>query len=151
MLFRSALFHVVTIFPLSWIAFQGSQTTAEVLTVQVLGGFVGIIATIGSGWIAARIGKRTTVGALAAMIGVFSLLTPLLMGGSPVMQDTFILLGFALLGVSYGQASGTVTANFAPRFRYPAPPSLLISLGCSVPPSPRWLPWACPPNSDSCR
>ena len=113
-----ALFHVVTIFPLSWIAFQGSQTTAEVLTVQVLGGFVGIMATIGSGWIAARIGKRTTVGARAAMIGVFSLLTPLLMGGTPVMQDTFILLGFALLGVSYGQASGTVTANFAPRFRY---------------------------------
>ena len=24
-----ALFHVVTIFPLSWIAFQGSQTTAD--------------------------------------------------------------------------------------------------------------------------
>ena len=52
------------------------------------------------------------------MIGIFSLLTPLLMGGSLIMQDTFILLGFALLGVSYGQASGTVTANFAPRFRY---------------------------------
>ncbi len=113
-----ALFHVVTIFPLSWIAFQGSQTTAQVLTVQIVGGFVGILATIGSGWIAARIGKRTTVGALAAVIGVFSLLTPLLMGGSPAMQDTFILLGFALLGVSYGQASGTVTANFERRFRY---------------------------------
>ena len=86
--------------------------------VQIVGGIVGIIATIGSGWIAARIGKRTTVGALAAVIGVFSLLTPLLMGGSPAMQDTFILLGFALLGISYGQASGTVTANFERRFRY---------------------------------
>ena len=113
-----ALFHLVTIFPLSWIALQGSQTTGQVLTVQIVGGIVGIIATIGSGWIAARIGKRTTVGALAAIIGVFSLLTPLLMGGSPAMQDTFILLGFALLGVSYGQASGTVTANFERRFRY---------------------------------
>ena len=113
-----ALFHLVTIFPLSWIALQGSQTTGQVLTVQIVGGIVGIIATIGSGWIAARIGKRTTVGALAAVIGVFSLLTPLLMGGSPAMQDTFILLGFALLGVSYGQASGTVTANFERRFRY---------------------------------
>ena len=113
-----ALFHLVTIFPLSWIALQGSQTTGQVLTVQIVGGIVGIIATIGSGWIAARIGKRTTVGALAAVIGVFSLLTPLLMGGSPAMQDTFILLGFALLGISYGQASGTVTANFERRFRY---------------------------------
>jgi hypothetical protein len=34
------------------------------------------------------------------------------------MQDTFILVGFALLGVSYGQASGTLTANFERRFRY---------------------------------
>ena len=108
----------MTIFPLSWIALQGSHTTGQVLTVQIVGGIVGIIATIGSGWIAARIGKRTTVGALAAVIGVFSLLTPLLMGGSPAMQDTFILLGFALLGISYGQASGTVTANFERRFRY---------------------------------
>ncbi len=113
-----ALFHMVTIFPLSWITFQGSQTVSDVLTIQVYGGFVGILGTIGSGWIAEKIGKRTTVGVLAAMIGVFSLLTPLLMGGSPAMQDTFILLGFALLGVSYGQASGTVTTNFAPRFRY---------------------------------
>lgn len=113
-----ALFHLVTIFPLSWIVFNSSQSIADVLTVQILGGFVGIMATIGSGWIAERIGKRTTVGALAAVIGVFSLFTPLLMGGSPAMQHTFILLGFALLGVSYGQASSTVTANFAPRFRY---------------------------------
>ena len=28
------------------------------------------------------------------------------------------MIGFVLLGLSYGQASGTVTANFAPRFRY---------------------------------
>jgi MFS family permease len=40
------------------------------------------------------------------------------MDGSPLQQDIFILVGFALLGVSYGQASGTVTANFEPRFRY---------------------------------
>jgi len=30
----------------------------------------------------------------------------------------FILLGFALLGLSYGQAAGAVTSNFEPRFRY---------------------------------
>ncbi|RYF66615.1 MAG: MFS transporter, partial [Comamonadaceae bacterium] len=27
-------------------------------------------------------------------------------------------LGFVLLGLSYGQASGTVTANFSPQYRY---------------------------------
>ena len=28
------------------------------------------------------------------------------------------MIGFVLLGLSYGQASGTVTANFLARFRY---------------------------------
>ena len=30
----------------------------------------------------------------------------------------FLLLGFVLLGLSYGQASGTVTANFSTLHRY---------------------------------
>ncbi|ASK33022.1 MFS transporter [Alloalcanivorax mobilis] len=113
-----ALFHLVTIFPLSWIALQASQGINDVLTIQIVGALVGIVGTIASGWIADRIGKRTTVALLACLIGVFALFTPMLMNGSAIQQDAFILIGFALLGVSYGQASGTVTANFESRFRY---------------------------------
>jgi MFS family permease len=113
-----ALFHIVTIFPLSWIALGESQLIGNVLIVQVFGAFIGIIATIASGIIADRIGKRTTVSLMAVLIGIFALFTPMLMSGTPAMQDTFILVGFALLGVSYGQASGTLTANFERRFRY---------------------------------
>ncbi|AJD50068.1 major facilitator superfamily permease [Isoalcanivorax pacificus W11-5] len=113
-----ALFHLVTIFPLSWIALDGSQGINDVLTIQLIGAVLAVLGTIASGWIADRIGKRTTVALLACLIGVFSLFTPMLMDGSPLQQDIFILVGFALLGVSYGQASGTVTANFEPRFRY---------------------------------
>lgn len=113
-----ALFHLVTIFPLSWIALKSSQEIGDVLTIQIFGALLGICGTVASGWIADHIGKRTTVGLLACLIGVFALFTPMLMDGSPAMQDTFILVGFALLGVSYGQASGTVTANFERRFRY---------------------------------
>ncbi|MCJ7800135.1 MAG: hypothetical protein MUP33_10340, partial [Polaromonas sp.] len=32
--------------------------------------------------------------------------------------DTFILVGFVLLGLSYGQAAGALSANFIPRLRY---------------------------------
>jgi MFS family permease len=113
-----ALFHLVTIFPLSWIALDESQSINDVLTVQLIGAVLAVLGTIASGWIADRIGKRTTVALLACLIGVFSLFAPMLMDGSPLQQDIFILVGFALLGVSYGQASGTVTANFEPRFRY---------------------------------
>ncbi|WP_159660055.1 MFS transporter [Alcanivorax xiamenensis] len=113
-----ALFHLVTIFPLSWIVLNGSQNVPDVLIVQAIGAILAIFGTIASGWIAERIGKRTTVGSLAVLIGIFSLFTPLLMNGNAVQQDIFILVGFFLLGLSYGQASGTVTANFQRRFRY---------------------------------
>jgi len=113
-----ALFHMVTIFPLSWIYLGDTQAIGNVLAIQIIGAIIGMGGTVFSGWIADRIGKRTTVATLAVLIGVFSLFTPMLMNGSPLQQDLFILIGFALLGVSYGQASGTVTANFQRRFRY---------------------------------
>jgi MFS family permease len=113
-----ALFHIVTIFPLSWILLGHSQVLTDVFIVQVFGACIGILATIASGIIADRIGKRTTVSLMAVLIAIFALFTPMLIGGSPIMQNSFILIGFALLGISYGQASGTVTTNFERRFRY---------------------------------
>ncbi|AKQ56786.1 MFS transporter [Bordetella hinzii] len=113
-----ALFHLVTVFPLSWIAVSGTQQISDVLTAQLIGAVLGILGTIASGMLADRIGRRTTLGLLAALIGVYALFTPWLLGGGPKAQNAFILIGFLLLGLSYGQASGTVTANFTRRFRY---------------------------------
>jgi len=113
-----ALFHMVTIFPLSWISLGDTQAISDVLAIQIAGAVVGVFGTLASGLIADRIGKRTTVALLACLIGVFALFAPMLMDGSPLQQDAFILIGFALLGVSYGQAAGTVTTNFERRFRY---------------------------------
>ncbi|SPA00839.1 Putative General substrate transporter, MFS family [Cupriavidus taiwanensis] len=113
-----ALFHLVTVFPLSWVALNGSQPVTDVLAVQIAGAFIGILGTIVSGVIADRIGRRTTLALMAILIGIFSLFAPWLMGGGPLAQDLFILLGFGLLGLSYGQAAGAVTSNFERRFRY---------------------------------
>jgi MFS family permease len=113
-----ALFHLVTIFPLSWLALQSTQSLNTVLAVQLVGGVLGIAGTIVSGLIADRIGRRTTLGTLAVLIGIFALCTPWLLNGSVGEQRAFLLIGFALLGLSYGQASGSVTANFSRRFRY---------------------------------
>lgn len=113
-----ALFHLVTVFPLSWVALNGSQPVTDVLAVQIAGAFIGILGTIASGMIADRIGRRTTLALMAILIGIFSLFAPWLMGGGPVAQDLFILVGFGLLGLSYGQAAGAVTSNFERRFRY---------------------------------
>ena len=113
-----ALFHLVSIFPLSWIVLGTTQSVRAVLTIQIIGALVGICGTIASGIVADRIGRRTTLGTAAALIGVFALFAPWLLGGSQAAQDAFILIGFGLLGFSYGQAAGSVTSNFEIHLRY---------------------------------
>lgn len=113
-----ALFHIVTVFPLSWIMLFSDRPVSEVLLVQVIGALLAAGAMPLSGLLADRIGRRRTLGMLAMAIGLFSLFVPLLLDGGQAGQDAFILLGFVLLGLSYGQAAGAVTANFLPRMRY---------------------------------
>jgi len=113
-----ALFHLVSIFPLSWIVLGTTQEVSTVLTVQIIGALVGIIGTIASGVIADRIGRRSTLGTAAVLIGIFALIAPWLLGGNQIAQDAFIIIGFGLLGLSYGQAAGSVTSNFEIRMRY---------------------------------
>ena len=113
-----ALFHIVTIFPLSWITLYSEQSVSQFLVIQAIGACLAALAMVASGKIADRIGRRRTLGSLAVAIAVFSGFAPTLLDGGNIGQDTFILVGFVLLGLSYGQASGTVTSNFAARFRY---------------------------------
>ncbi|WP_062469100.1 MFS transporter [Variovorax boronicumulans] len=113
-----ALFHLITVFPLSWISLYSDQSITEFLIVQMIGAVFGAIGIVASGLIADRIGRRFTLGGLAAMIAVFSGFAPTLLDGGRIGQDIFIVLGFALLGLSYGQAAGAVTSNFAPKYRY---------------------------------
>ena len=113
-----ALFHLVTIFPLSWITLRSMQPVHDVLVIQIIGAAIAIGGVIASGSIADRFGRRNTLGTIAALIGVFSLFAPMLLDGSSVQHDVFILVGFALLGLSYGQAAGAVSANFSAKYRY---------------------------------
>lgn len=113
-----ALFHLVTVFPLSWIQLYENRSVSDFLIVQVWGAGLAIVGVLLSGIIADKVGRRTTLGTLAALIAVFSAFVPMLMDGGETGQNTFILVGFALLGLSYGQAAGAVTANFQAKFRY---------------------------------
>lgn len=113
-----ALFHIVTVFPLSWVMLYSQQVIGEFLAVQIVGALLAAAAMPLSGLLADRIGRRRTLGLLAVLIGVFGLFAPVLLGGGTLGQDAFILIGFVLLGLSYGQAAGAVTANFLPRLRY---------------------------------
>lgn len=113
-----ALFHLVTVFPLSWVNLYSQQEIGQFLKVELAGALLAIVAVPVSGWLADRIGRRSTLGALAIAIGVFSLGAPWLLGGGDVGQAVFILAGFVLLGLSYGQSAGAVASNFLPAYRY---------------------------------
>jgi MFS family permease len=113
-----ALFHLVTVFPLSWIQLYDTRSMADFLQVQMWGGGLAIVGVLVSGLVADKFGRRNTLGTLAALIALFSGFVPTLMDGGAAGQNTFILVGFLLLGMSYGQAAGAVTSNFLPEFRY---------------------------------
>ncbi|WP_220806544.1 MFS transporter [Noviherbaspirillum aridicola] len=113
-----ALFHLVTVFPLSWISLYSTRSVSQFLTLQMFGAVLAAGGIVVSGLIADRVGRRTTLGTLAALIALFSWFVPSLMNGGDAGQTAFILVGFTLLGLSYGQAAGAVTANFPAKYRY---------------------------------
>lgn len=113
-----ALFHLVTVFPLSWITIYSTRSVSAFLIIQMVGAGLMVLGIIASGVIADRLGRRTTLAALACLIALFSAFVPTLMEGGEGGHNMFILLGFILLGLSYGQAAGAVTANFPAKYRY---------------------------------
>jgi MFS family permease len=113
-----ALFHMVTVFPLSWVFLYTKEGPARFLVIEMAGAVVGLIATIASGPIADRLGRRVLLGASAAAIAVFSGFAPQLLDGGSLGEIVFMLTGFALLGVSFGQSSGAVNSNFPSMHRY---------------------------------
>lgn len=113
-----ALFHIVTIFPMSWILLFSDQSINEFLVVQIAGAFFAAGSMVVSGLIADKIGRTKTLAALAIAIAMFSGFAPTLLESGARGQDLFVLIGFVLLGLSYGQAAGSVTANFGNLYRY---------------------------------
>ncbi|MGQ9368300.1 MFS transporter [Azospirillum sp. ST 5-10] len=113
-----ALFHMVTVFPLSWIFLFTPEDPVSFLVIEAVAAVFGIAAIVASGLIADRIGRRTLLAGSAAAIAVFSGFAPELLDAGPVGEAVFMILGFVLLGLSFGQSSGAVASSFSRRHRY---------------------------------
>jgi MFS family permease len=94
------------------------QTPARFLSIEMLAAVVGVAAVVASGLIADKIGRRRLLGVSAAAIAAFSGFAPQLLNGGDLGEAVFMITGFALLGVSFGQSSGAVTSNFPSNDRY---------------------------------
>ncbi|MBS7538827.1 MFS transporter [Ancylobacter lacus] len=115
-----ALFHMVTVFPLSWVFLFTQEGPTRFLLIEAIAAFFGLAAVVASGFVADRVGRRNLLGGSAAAIAVFSGFAPQLLNGGVVGESLFMVLAFVLLGLSFGQSSGVVASNFRRRYRYTA-------------------------------
>jgi MFS family permease len=116
-----ALFHLVTVFPISWITLFTHRSAGEFLMVQSSGAFICAGAIVASGLIADQIGRRMLLLISTGLIAVFAIcstIAPLIVEENAIGQTIYVNAGFALLGLSYGQSSGAVTSRLDRRFRY---------------------------------
>ena len=112
-----ALFHLVTVFPLSWVVLKG-EPAQHFLLIELVGAAVGMLAVVASGYIADRIGRRTLLGVSAAFIAAYSGFAPQLLGTGSTGEWVYMIIGFILLGLSFGQSSGAVNSSFSAKRRY---------------------------------
>jgi MFS family permease len=113
-----ALFHMVTVFPLSWVVLFTRETVSRFLLVEIAGAVVGVIAIVVSGMLADRFGRRSVLGFSAAAIAAYSGFAPQLLDTGEAGAAVFMFVGFILLGISFGQSSGAVASSFTPESRY---------------------------------
>ncbi len=115
-----ALFHLVTVFPLSWANLFTKDDISEYLLVQVCGAALGVLTMLTSGVVADRIGRRATLAIGTGLIAAFALvgMLPMFLQGTQTGAYLFIVFGFALLGFTHAQAAGAINSSFASRYRY---------------------------------
>ncbi|MEG3164384.1 MFS transporter [Sphingomonas sp. PB2P19] len=113
-----ALFHLVTVFPLSWFVLTSGEPPVRFLVIELVGAAVCLIAVTLSGLIADRVGRRTVLGVSAGLIAAYSGFAPQLLGQGTAGEWTYMMLGFILLGLSFGQSSGAVNGSFSAKHRY---------------------------------
>lgn len=113
-----ALFHLVTVFPLSWVKLYTQEAPVRFLILEAIGAVVCVLAILTSGFLADRVGRRVVLGISAALIGAYSGFAPQLLGAGELGEAVYMLGGFVLLGLSFGQSSGAVNSSFPIAHRY---------------------------------
>lgn len=115
-----ALFHMVTVFPLSWVYLSNPGEVPGFLAIEIGTALLGLAAVVASGALADRIGRRRLLLICAVGIAIFALVAPRLLDGGQIGEFIYMVVGFTLLGLSFGQSSGAVASRFTKRFRYTA-------------------------------
>src|SRR5690242_205228 len=103
-----AMFHMVTVFPLSWVMLFTHQSVSHFLVIEAVASLFGIAGIVASGYLADHVGRRSLLGVGAAVIAAFSGFAPQLLDAGDLGEIVFMVVGFTILGFSFGQSSGVV-------------------------------------------
>ncbi|RNF36012.1 MFS transporter [Paracoccus methylarcula] len=113
-----ALFHMVTVFPLSWVFLYTDESLTRFLLIESLAAVFGIAAIFFSGLLADRMGHRKFLFQGAVYIAGYAILAPLLLAQGDLGEAIYMIMGFVILGLNFGQSSGAVASLFERRRRY---------------------------------
>lgn len=113
-----AMFHMVTVFPLSWVFLYTNDVITGFLVIESIGAALGLLAIIASGLLADRIGRRRVLTACAWAIAAFAIVAPLLLSAGTTGETIYMIVGFIILGIGFGQSSGAVASLFEQEHRY---------------------------------
>jgi len=113
-----AMFHVVTVFPLSWVHLFTDESPSRFLFIEAAAGCLLFVTIIASGLLANRFGRRMVLAGCAVLIAAFSGFAPQLLGAGRGGEIAYMITGFALLGLCFGQASGSLSSEFPLKHRY---------------------------------
>ena len=110
---------MVTIFPLSWIALNNPEDLILFIIIEIIAAAMGLAAILASGVIADRIGRRTLLSRMAIAIGIFAIVSPFMLGrGGIIGESIYVLIGFIILGLSFGQSSGATASGLSLKNRF---------------------------------
>jgi metabolite-proton symporter len=111
------LFYLMTVFALSWGTTALHYDRANFLVMQLIGVvFFGLTIPL-SAWLAER-GRRPVMFAVSLLIAVFGLFMARLFAAGPHGALTMMVVGLALMGITYGPLGTVVSELFPTSVRY---------------------------------
>lgn len=109
-----ALMHMMTVFPISYTLLFTENAISTIILWQLLGATLAIGAVILSGLLADKYSMRRVLWISCGLVPLLGLS----IGTLDSAPQVFIVFGFIVLGLSYGQSSAILPNRFGPEYRY---------------------------------
>jgi MFS family permease len=109
---------MITLYPLGRAVATGSGSIGMIFVCEIVGAAVGVASILAGAYLSRRAGGLRIVRTGGAATVVFALLSLLFLQSDGIGTGAFIVVGFALLGLTYGQNPRLVAQQFSRKDRY---------------------------------